>query len=63
MALTVIFISEIIQRSHTEYPVKITIPSIKMSVSIKNLSTTNVKIMDEALLSGVVRYPHSALLG
>ncbi len=63
VALTAAPVQVIIQKSHTEYPVKIAIPSIKMSVSIKNPETTNVKIMDEALLSGAVRYPRSALLG
>lgn len=49
--------------SQPENPVRIEIPAIGMDVKIKNPETTNVAVLDEALLSGAVRYPTSAKLG
>ncbi len=48
---------------HTENPIRIVIPSVGVSASVSNPNTTNAKILDKELLSGAVRYPHSALLG
>jgi len=46
-----------------EQPVKIEIPSIKLSASVSNPDTTDVNTLDGYLLKGAVRYPSSALLG
>lgn len=46
-----------------ELPVKIAIPAISLTASILNPDTTNVERLDQALLSGAVRYPTSAKLG
>ncbi len=46
-----------------ELPVKIEIPAIKLSVSVSNPDTTDVELLDNALLKGAVRYPTSAKLG
>ncbi len=52
-----------ITTSDVESPIKIVIPSIHLSASIKNPNTTNARILDGDLLSGAVRYPRSAMLG
>lgn len=49
--------------SQPENPVRIEIPAIAMDVEIRNPETTNVAVLDEALLTGAVRYPTSAKLG
>jgi LPXTG-site transpeptidase (sortase) family protein len=46
-----------------ELPVRVVAAKIGLNVSIKNPSSTNVDVLDEALLSGSVRYPGSAKLG
>lgn len=46
-----------------ELPVRIEIPAIKMDVEIANPTSTNVEILDRALLKTAVRYPTSAELG
>lgn len=46
-----------------EQPVQIKIPDIKLDVSVSNPDSTNVDLLDEALLKGAVRYPTTALLG
>jgi LPXTG-site transpeptidase (sortase) family protein len=46
-----------------ELPVKITIPSINLSAMIANPSSTDIDVLDTALLRGAVRYPTSAKLG
>lgn len=46
-----------------EFPTKIEIPAIKLSATISNPTTTDISVLDEALLSGAVRYPTSAKLG
>lgn len=46
-----------------ELPVKVSIPSINLSVSVTNPTTTNVEVLDQGLLTGAVRYPTSATLG
>lgn len=49
--------------SRAENPVKIVIPFVHVSASIKNPNTTNARVLDKDLLSGAVRYPRSAMLG
>jgi LPXTG-site transpeptidase (sortase) family protein len=44
-------------------PVRITANKIGMDVTIKNPPSTNVDVLDDALLTGAVRYPTSAKLG
>lgn len=46
-----------------ENPVKVDIPSLKISAPISNPDTTNIQKLDDLLLSGAVRYPTSGLLG
>ncbi|HVW82915.1 MAG TPA: sortase [Candidatus Paceibacterota bacterium] len=46
-----------------ELPVKIAIPSIGLSASIADPSTTDIDALDALLLKGAVRYPTSGLLG
>jgi LPXTG-site transpeptidase (sortase) family protein len=46
-----------------EDPIKIEIPILKLSATIANPGTTNIEVLDEALLKGAVRYPTSAKLG
>lgn len=46
-----------------EDPIKIEIPALNLSATIANPETTNIEVLDEALLKGAVRYPTSAKLG
>jgi sortase A len=46
-----------------ELPVKIVIPTIKLSATIANPDTTDTEALDSYLLHGAVRYPTSAKLG
>lgn len=46
-----------------ENPTRVAIPAVGIDVTIKNPETTNVAVLDEALLTGAVRYPTSAKLG
>ncbi|MDB5688111.1 MAG: Peptidase sortase-like protein [Rhizorhabdus sp.] len=46
-----------------ELPTKIEIPAIGLSQTIQNPTSTNIEKLDQALLSGLVRYPTSAKLG
>lgn len=46
-----------------ELPTKIEIPSIHLSVSVSNPTSTDVEVLDNALLKGAVRYPTSSKLG
>ena len=46
-----------------EDPVRVEIPAIDLEVSIENPASTDVAVLDKALLSGAVRYPTSAKLG
>ncbi|MEJ0054103.1 MAG: sortase [bacterium] len=46
-----------------ELPVKIEVPSIRLSAKIANPSSTDIETLDHALLGGAVRYPTSAKLG
>ncbi|MEI6863831.1 MAG: sortase [Candidatus Adlerbacteria bacterium] len=49
--------------STPEAPVRIVAKKIGLDVSIKNPGSTDLKVLDDALLTGAVRYPSSALLG
>ena len=46
-----------------EVPVKISIPSINLTATIANPTSTDIEVLDNALLKGAVRYPTSAKLG
>lgn len=46
-----------------ELPAKIEIPDIKLSATISNPTSTDLHVLDNALLKGAVRYPTSAKLG
>ena len=46
-----------------ETPTHISIDAIGLSVSVSNPATTSIEVLDNALLSGAVRYPTSAPLG
>lgn len=46
-----------------ENPIRVEIPAIKLDVSIENPESTDVAVLDAALLTGAVRYPTSAKLG
>jgi LPXTG-site transpeptidase (sortase) family protein len=46
-----------------ELPINIKIPNIGVDAQIYNPSTTSVKVLDDFLLKGAVRYPGSGLLG
>lgn len=46
-----------------ESPIGIEIPSVGVKANVVNPSSTDVDDLDEALLSGAVRYPTSAKLG
>lgn len=52
-----------VKNTKAENPVRITIEKLGMDVTIKNPESTKVSVLDEALLSGAVRYPTSARLG
>jgi len=49
--------------SRGETPTHISIDAISLSVNISNPATTSIEVLDNALLSGAVRYPTSAPLG
>ena len=46
--------------SQPENPVRIEVPAIGMDVEIRNPDSTSVAVLDEALLTGAVRYPTSS---
>ena len=46
-----------------ELPVRVEIPSINLAANINNPSSTNVSALDQALLTGAVRYPGSGVPG
>ena len=52
-----------LQASLNEPPVHIEIPTLNLSTTIANPTTTNTEALDQYLLHGAVRYPTSALLG
>lgn len=45
-----------------ELPVRLVIPAIKIDETLQSPTSTDVDVLDHALLSGPVRYPTSALL-
>lgn len=49
--------------TNPQAPVRITARDINLDVSIENPSSVDIKVLDDALLRGAVRYPTSALLG
>lgn len=53
----------IVQNFPIENPVRIVAPSVGIDTPIENPSSTNVEVLDSALLKGAARYPASALLG
>jgi len=46
-----------------ELPMKITIEKIGLAATIANPTTTDIEVLDNALLKGAVRYPTGAKLG
>jgi LPXTG-site transpeptidase (sortase) family protein len=46
-----------------EEPTRIEIPKVGVKVSVANPTSTDVKVLDTALLKGAVRYPSSSNLG
>jgi LPXTG-site transpeptidase (sortase) family protein len=46
-----------------ENALRVEIPSVGINVTVKNPNSTDVAVLDEALLTGAVRYPASAKLG
>ncbi len=46
-----------------ELPISVAIPSVGIATPVSNPTESNTVILDEALLSGAVRYPASGLLG
>ncbi len=55
--------SEEIASVGAESPVRIVANSIELDATIANPASTNVEVLDAALLKGAVRYPTTALLG
>jgi len=51
------------QYTASEEPRKIVIPKIGVNTPIVNPASTNLEVLDNALLQGAVRYPGSGLLG
>ena len=46
-----------------EEPVRVVIKAIGVDTKVVNPTSTNVELLDQALLTGAARYPQSALLG
>jgi LPXTG-site transpeptidase (sortase) family protein len=53
----------VVATGNPQEPVRVVAPAIGMNVTIENPATTNLSVLDEALLRGAVRWPESALLG
>ena len=49
--------------SAPEEPVRIVFPTLKKNVEVANPTSTDIAVLDAALLTGAVRYPLSAKLG
>src|SRR5689334_18789677 len=62
-ASTTAKLTKIVKTGSAEDPVEIKIAKLGLDVHIKNPTSTSVEVLDEALLSGAVRYPNSAKLG
>lgn len=56
-------VTPVVAVASPELPTKIQIPSINLSVSVSNPTSTDVELLDNALLKGAVRYPTSSKLG
>ena len=56
-------LSSITKRDNSSLPVILKIPSLDRKVNILNPSSREISVLDNALLSGVVRHPDSVLLG
>ncbi|MBI2004841.1 sortase [Patescibacteria group bacterium] len=54
---------ELSQSGAQEAPVRVVAKNIGLDVAINNPTSTDIEVLDQALLSGAVRYPTSALLG
>lgn len=54
---------EAVAPAAAEAPVRIVAATIGMDVSIENPGTTDIGVLDDALLRGAVRWPTSAMLG
>ncbi len=46
-----------------ETPLRVSVPKIGIDVMVKNPTSTNAAVLNEALMEGAVRYPGSGLLG
>ena len=55
--------TETIEVANPEMPVRVVAETIDLDVTISNPSSTNVHVLDNALLKGAVRYPTTALAG
>jgi LPXTG-site transpeptidase (sortase) family protein len=55
--------ASVIALANPELPTKIEIPAINLSVTVSNPTSTDVPVLDNALLTGAVRYPTSSKLG
>ncbi|OGC83318.1 hypothetical protein A3D68_00415 [Candidatus Adlerbacteria bacterium RIFCSPHIGHO2_02_FULL_52_17] len=51
------------QNDVQELPVRVVAKNIGLDVVVENPTSINIDVLDQALLSGAVRYPTSALLG
>jgi LPXTG-site transpeptidase (sortase) family protein len=52
-----------VAQTQSELPVRVAASAVGMDIKVLNPNSTNVEKLDEALLSGAVRYPTSAKLG
>lgn len=52
-----------LENDPAEEPVRVVVKKIGLDTSIENPASTDINILDNALLSGAVRYPRSGLLG
>ena len=53
----------VLAATEPELPTKIEIPAIGLMQNVSNPTSTNVQLLDNALLTGPVRYPTSSKLG
>ncbi len=51
------------QATATETPVHVRIPAANIDTSVQNPTSTDISVLDDALLKGAAHYPGSALLG
>ena len=55
--------AEVVEMTDPETPVRVVASAIGLDAPISNPSSTNVHVLDNALLKGAVRYPTTALAG